>query len=115
MIGLSLAVVCSSWGARGRGIAIGVFAVHFVCNMAWTPVFFGNQNIQGGLIVLGLVLVTLLAVMALFWRVRRLAALLLIPYLAWAIFATVLNYEFHRLNPDGGQDVPNSATQRYEL
>ena len=115
MMGLSLALVCSSWGARGRGLAIGLFAVHFVFNLAWTPVFFGNQNIEGGLIVLALALASLLAVIAAFWRVRRSAALLLLPYLAWAGFATVLNYEFDRLNPDGGKDIPTSATQRFEL
>lgn len=115
MIGFALALVCSSWGARGRGLAIALFAVHFVCNMAWTPVFFGNQNILGGLVVLGLVDVTLLAVILAFWRVRRVAALLLLPYLAWAVFATALNYEFHRLNPAGGQDIPSGATQRVVL
>lgn len=115
MMGFSLALVCSSWGARGRGIAIAVFVVHFICNLAWTPVFFGNQNIEGGLIVLGLVLATLLLVMVLFWRVRRLAAVLLIPYLAWAGFAMALNYQFHQLNPQGGQDVQGNATQRFEL
>ncbi|QIG55082.1 tryptophan-rich sensory protein [Altererythrobacter sp. BO-6] len=115
MIGLSLALVCSSWGARGRGLAIGLFAVHFLCNLAWTPVFFGNQNIIGGLVVMGLVDVTLLAVLWAFWRVRRAAALLLLPYLAWALFATVLNYEFHRLNPEGRQDTSSGATQRFEL
>ena len=34
MIGFSLALVCSSWGARGRGLAIGLFVVHFLCNLA---------------------------------------------------------------------------------
>lgn len=115
MIGISLALVCSSWGARGRGVAIGLFAVHFICNMAWTPVFFGNQNILGGLLVLSLVDLTLIAVIWAFWRVRRLAALLLLPYLVWALFATALNYEFHRLNPEGHQDVSATATQRIQL
>lgn len=115
VIGIALALVCSSWGARGRGMAIGLFVVHFACNLAWTPVFFGNQNIVGGLVVLGLVNATLLAVIWAFWRVRRLAALLLLPYLGWTIFAGVLNYEFHRLNPAGHQDVSAPATQRIEL
>lgn len=115
MIGIALALVCSSWGARGRGLAIGLFAVHFACNLAWTPVFFGNQNIVGGLVVLTLVDLTLLAVIWAFWRVRRLAALLLLPYLAWVLFASVLNYEFHRLNPQGAQDVAAPQTQRIEL
>ena len=115
MIGPALALVCSSWGARGRGIAIGVFALHFIFNLAWTPVFFGNYNILGGLIVLSIVVATLIAVIAAFWRVRRLAALMLLPYLAWVCFATFLNYEFLRANPDGGQDVPNNSVQRIQL
>ncbi len=116
MMGFALALVCSSWGARGRGLAIGLFVVHFLLNLAWTPVFFGNQNIQGGLIVLGLVDVTLLAVIWAFWRVRRSAGLLLLPYLAWAAFATLLNYQFLQLNPQGGQEVQQgSAEQRIEF
>lgn len=115
MIGIALALVCSSWGARGRGVAIGIFAVHFLFNLAWTPVFFGNQNIEGGLIVISIVLLTLLAVIVAFWKVRKLAALLLLPYLAWVGFATLLNYEFLEANPDGGQSIPSNATQRIQL
>ncbi len=116
MIGFSLALVCSSWGARGRGIAIGIFAVHLLLNLAWTPVFFGNQNIEGGLILLGLIDVTLIAVIWTFWRVRRAAGLLLLPYLAWVLFATLLNYQFWQLNRDGGpQDEPASTEQRIEF
>ena len=33
-----------------------------------------------------------------FWRVRALAAWLLVPYLAWITFATALNLAFLRLN-----------------
>ncbi|TNE35463.1 MAG: tryptophan-rich sensory protein [Alphaproteobacteria bacterium] len=116
MMGFALALVSSSWGARGRGIAIGLFVVHFLLNLAWTPVFFGNQNIQGGLIVLGLVDVSLILVIWTFWRVRRSAGLLLLPYLVWAGFATLLNYQFLQLNPDGGQVVQQgSAEQRIEF
>jgi tryptophan-rich sensory protein len=41
------------------------------------------------------ILITLLA----FWRVRRLAGVLLLPYLAWVTFATALNFTIWRLNP----------------
>lgn len=116
MIGFAVALVCSSWGARGRGLAIVLFAVHFIFNLAWTPVFFGNENIQGGLVVIGLVDVTLLVVIWAFWRVRRAAALLLLPYLAWVLFATLLNYQFLQVNPDGGHGAPIApATQRIQL
>lgn len=115
MIGFALALVCSAWGARGRGLAIGIFVVHFLLNLAWSPVFFGTQNISGGLIVIAMVDVTLLAVIWAFWRVRRSAGLLLLPYLAWALFATVLNYEFMRMNPDGGHGARTEASQRFEI
>lgn len=115
MIGFALALVCSAWGAPGRAAAIVAFALHFVLNLAWTAVFFGAQNIVGGLIVLALVDLSLLVVIYLFWKVRRLAALLLLPYLAWVLFATLLNYEFHRANPDGGATGTRPAAERFEI
>jgi len=39
------------------------------------------------------------ATLACFWRVRRLAGALLVPYLLWVSFAAVLNYSVWRLNP----------------
>lgn len=115
MIGFALALVVSAWGASGRAMAIIIFAAHFLGNLAWTPVFFGMQNMQGGLIVLGYAVITLLAVMWSFWRVRRSAALLLIPYLAWASFATVLNYQFIAENPGGGERDTNGAAVEVSL
>jgi len=115
LIGFALALVASAWGAPGRGFAIIAFALHFVGNLAWTSVFFGMQNIVGGLMVLGYAVVTLLIVMALFWRVRKAAALLLVPYLAWASFATALNYQFLVENPDGGQVGASGAVSRVKL
>jgi translocator protein len=115
MIGFALALIASAWGAPGRGFAIVAFAVHFIGNLAWTSVFFGMQNITGGLMVLGYAVVTLLIVLVLFWRVRKAAALLLVPYLAWASFATALNYQFLAENPDGGAAGASGAAQRVKL
>ena len=100
MIGLATAFVAAAWGARGRGLALGVFALHFALNLSWTPVFFGLQQLTIALVVLVAIVLTLLLVIVLYWRVRRVAAILLLPYLAWVCFATLLNYEFLRLNPD---------------
>lgn len=115
VIGLALALVASASGAYGRGIAIILFALHFIGNLAWTPVFFGLQEMWGGLYVLIYVSLSLLVVIAAFWRVRRLAALMLLPYLAWVLFATALNWQFIAANPDGGADVEQGAAQRIEL
>ena len=109
MIGLALAMVAAAWGARGRSVALAAFAVHFALNLAWSPVFFAAHQITAALVVLVLVVLTLLVVIVLFWKVRRGAALLLLPYLAWVVFACLLNYEFLRLNP--GADGVEGAGQ----
>ncbi len=38
------------------------------------------------------------ATVASFWRYSRIAAILLIPYLAWVTYATTLNFGFWQLN-----------------
>ena len=115
MIGLSVAIIASAWGARGRTAALWMFAVHFGFNLAWTPVFFSMQQITIALVVIVLIMLTLLAVIALFWKVRKLAALLLLPYLAWVCFATLLNYEFLRLNPDAEDAGRGDAVERVRI
>lgn len=115
LIGLSLAMVASAWGAAGRGLALVVFVVHFLGTQSWSAVFFGMQDMLGGLMVLGYGIATLLLALAFIWRVRRGAALLLLPYLAWLCFAGVLNYQFMTANPDGGQRGDDGAATRVQL
>ena len=60
------------------------------------------EVLPGALAVIGLLWVSILATIATFWRVRPAAALLLVPYLAWVSFASVLNAEIARRNPAAG-------------
>jgi benzodiazapine receptor len=79
------------WRAGDRDMTRGpltLFALQLALNLGWTVVFFGLQKI-------GAVVVTTLA----FRPVDRLAGLLMLPYLAWVGFATVLNIAVWRLNP----------------
>lgn len=45
-----------------------------------------------------------------FARVRKAAAWLMLPYLAWLAFASLLNYQIDQLNPDAEQIIPVQAT-----
>jgi tryptophan-rich sensory protein len=99
VMGLALAMVITARGATGRGLAIALFALQFVLNLAWSPVFFGMQQIQSGLILLVIIDVMVLATVWAFYRIRPLAGALLLPYLAWVLFATLLNYQFLVANP----------------
>ncbi|MDC0887060.1 tryptophan-rich sensory protein [Altererythrobacter sp.] len=115
LMGIALALVCAAWGARGRTAAIAVFAVQFALNLVWSPIYFNLQHIDWALGVILVLDILVIVTIVLFWRVRRLAALLLVPYLAWILFATVLNYEFLRLNPDASGQERASSAQRIEL
>lgn len=84
--------------ARAARVALAIFVVHFAVNLAWSGVFFGLQSLFGGLVVIVLLWLLILATMGAFARVDRRAAVLLLPYLAWVSFAGYLNYAFWVLN-----------------
>lgn len=116
LMGLALAMVCAAWGARGRGLAIALFAVQFALNLSWSPTFFAMHEIKAALIIIAVLDVLVIATIVMFWRIRKLAGALLLPYLAWILFATVLNWQFLELNPDGGiEGTANGAVERYEF
>jgi tryptophan-rich sensory protein len=75
--------------------AIFVFAVQLALNVAWTPVFFGLQRPDLGLLVIGALWLAIVGTIVAFNWISRLAALLLVPYLAWVSFAFVLNFAIY--------------------
>ncbi len=70
---------------------LGLFLLQLLLNAAWTPLFFGMRQIGPALLLLLLLVPTLTATLRAFWRIHRPAGALLIPYLAWVSFATLLN------------------------
>jgi tryptophan-rich sensory protein len=115
LMGVAFALVCAAWGARFRTAAIIAFIVQLAVNLAWTPVFFGLHEMVIALAVLLALDVVVLVTAALFRRVRRLAGWLMVPYIAWILFATVLNWQFIQLNPDASGAHSSNAVQRIEL
>jgi len=109
-LGLALAMILHARGARGRGLALTLFLAQLALNYAWSPVFFGLHRIWPALAVIAAMILLSVAAAILFLRIRRAAALLMIPYLAWLCFATALNWEIGRLNPDGGRVAPTPSS-----
>ena len=73
-------------------------------NAIWTPLFFGLYPVLGvsalwiALAVIVAIDLMVLVTMLRFWAVRRLAAVLLIPYWAWVLYATTLNVAIAVMN-----------------
>lgn len=67
-------------------------------NLLWTMLFFGLRQPLWGLFEIVALWVSIAITMVLFYRVRPLAALLLLPYIAWVSFAISLNAGIVALN-----------------
>jgi tryptophan-rich sensory protein len=104
LMGVALAIVVTARGARARG---GDCAFRGPSGAEYGVVagVFGMHRIALAMGIIVAMAVSLIVVIAMFWRVRPVAAGLLVPYLAWVLFASVLNWQFLALNPDadGGQ------------
>jgi tryptophan-rich sensory protein len=109
LLGLALALLLHARGAPRRGRVIALFAVQLALNFAWSPLFFAWHEVAAALTLLAGIVVVNAALIPLAWRIRPLAALLLVPYLAWLLFATALNFELLRLNPDAGTVAPAAS------
>jgi translocator protein len=79
-------------------IALICFVIQLFLNAIWTPLFFGLRWPLLGLIDIVLLLNAVIVTIFVFSKISRPAALLLIPYLAWVSFATVLNASLYFLN-----------------
>jgi tryptophan-rich sensory protein len=109
-LGLALAMLLHARGARSRGLILGLFLLQLAINYAWSPVFFGMRQVTLGLALIGAMIVLTLILIAMLWRVRRAAALLLVPYLAWLCFAGALNYRVMADNRGAGELAPGGAS-----
>jgi len=110
LLGLSLAMVLHARGAKNRKRAAGLFGVQLVLNFAWSPVFFGFHKVQAALSIIAAMIVVCVVTILVIWRIRVAAGLLLYPYLAWLMFASLLNYQILTLNPHADTLAPASAS-----
>lgn len=99
LMAISVWLVWRSGGFRTNRTALSLFIVQLLLNALWSWLFFAW--LRGALAFADtvLLLVIIVATIVLFWRVSLLAGALLIPYLLWVSFASVLNYSLWKLNP----------------
>jgi len=79
--------------------AIALFLVQLVLNALWSWLFFYWHLGAPAFAWIVVLLAMIMATMVTFWRVNRVAALLLVPYLGWVAFASILTWSIWRANP----------------
>ncbi|MEA3001090.1 MAG: translocator protein [Sphingomonadales bacterium] len=110
LMGLSLALILHARGASGRPLALTLFFLQLILNYGWPPTFFALHKLGLALGIVAAMLLFAAVAALLFYRIRKAAGLLLLPYLAWLCLAAALNYEIKALNPGADLAAPDSGT-----
>jgi tryptophan-rich sensory protein len=78
--------------------ALALYSAQLALNLLWSALFFGLRRPAWALVEIFALWSAIAMTTIAFWRVRRLAGALLLPYLAWVSFAVALNAAFWWLN-----------------
>ena len=98
MMGVSVSIIWLSEKNEGRSKALKVFFVQLVLNTLWSIIFFGLKNPPLAFIEIIVLWFVILYTIILFRKIDRKASYLLIPYILWVSFASVLNLSIAILN-----------------
>jgi translocator protein len=79
------------WRRVGLDASIAVWVVQLVLNAAWTPLFFAAEEYWLAFAEICVLWLAIAATAVMFARRQRVAAALLLPYLAWVTYAGALN------------------------
>lgn len=97
LMGISLYLLWISKTKDNRK-AFTAFAVQLILNASWSFLFFGLKSPLYGLIDILFLLAAIILTILFLYKISVLATALLVPYLVWVVFATVLNYNILLLN-----------------
>ncbi|QTE39962.1 TspO/MBR family protein [Mucilaginibacter gossypii] len=90
------------WKHRSRKpvyiIARSIYFIQLILNFSWSIVFFGMHQIAAAAVVIILLWLSIVANINWFNKFSRIASWLLVPYLLWVSFASILNVSIYFLN-----------------
>ncbi|MBS1934950.1 MAG: tryptophan-rich sensory protein [Bacteroidetes bacterium] len=97
LIGISFGLIWSS-ANPAKAKAMSIFIVQFVLNLLWSFLFFKLHDIGFAMLEVWVLFILILLTVIFAARINRVAALLLLPYLFWVLFASTLNSTIWLLN-----------------
>lgn len=99
MMALAAFLVWRERGWRAAAPALPLYLLQLGINALWSWLFFGWKQGAMAFADILLLIVLIVATLIAFWRIHKVGACLLLPYLAWVGFASVLNYAVWQANP----------------
>lgn len=98
MMGIAFFLVWKNSGKFDVKVPAILFITQLVLNALWSIIFFGMKNPMLGFFEIIILWVFIVLCVIKFYPVSKIAAWLLIPYLLWVSFASVLNFKLWMLN-----------------
>lgn len=101
---LYIAMAVAAWliwrngGLQKNRPALTLYVVQLILNGMWSWIFFGEHLIGVAVVEIYSLLLVIIVVTWLFWRRKRLAGMLMLPYILWVAFASTLNLQIWRMN-----------------
>lgn len=99
MMGVALFQVWRAEPSKARSWGLWVFGLQLILNALWSWLFFGWQKLPWAFAEIVILDLAILATILVFRKVKKSAAWLLAPYLAWCLFASLLTFSIWKLNP----------------
>ncbi len=98
-LGMAVAMIHALPRSDAKRKALILFYVQLALNFAWSPVFFAAHDMRAAAVIIIMMIAVAAGAAGQFFRLRAAAGYLMVPYLAWLVFATVLNTAILNLNP----------------
>jgi translocator protein len=99
LMGIALFLVWSKTRGKGSGrLAIAIFIVQLILNTLWSYLFFGLRSPFLGVVEIVILWIAIAATIVSFFRISKVAGLILLPYIGWVTLASYLNYLIFALN-----------------
>jgi len=99
LMGVSLFLIWKSQENKdARQTAVILFSIQLILNFFWSFIFFNQHQVGLALIEIIAMWIAILFTIFAFAKINNTAAWLLVPYISWVSFATILNYTIWKLN-----------------
>jgi len=98
LMGISLYLIWISKSNSNKKTALIFFAIQLFLNVLWSFLFFGLQNPFLAFVEIILLWLAIFATIFYFYKINKMSAYLLVPYILWVSFASVLNLSIFLLN-----------------
>ena len=97
LMGISIYIIMQSKRKLKKNAKL-IYYIQLITNALWSPIFFGFEEYFLAFLWILMLIVFVITMILTFYKIRKKAAYIQIPYLLWLLFASYLNFGVFVLN-----------------